>query len=146
MGNSHSAQCDCDLTLVIVSSKHLEKLLEDKFGAEGKGLHEKITTAQHLPEDLKRKLRRVATIRNKLVHEGWFRFPPFSHTYTFKVDFNSIPDRARFVRPPRSPALATLTQNTQLQDFEECKQQLAAIAKKTGHAEEASQVSGCVVG
>ncbi|KAH9261127.1 hypothetical protein BASA81_000831 [Batrachochytrium salamandrivorans] len=100
MGNSHSAQCDCDLTLVIVSSKHLEKLLEEKFDAEGKGLHEKITSAKHLPEDLKRKLRRIATIRNKLVHEGWFTCPPPKQTLTctLKVDFNSIPDRARFVR------------------------------------------------
>jgi hypothetical protein len=73
MGNfsshQHGPKCSCDLSLVIFSSKQLEALLETKFGGTGKGLHEKITSSRDLPETLKRKLRRVATIRNKLVHE-----------------------------------------------------------------------------
>ena len=80
--HSHGPPCSCDLALVIYSSKQLEALLEGKFEATGKGLHEKITSAQDLDEPLKRKLRRVATIRNKLVHEA---------------DFNVIPDREQFV-------------------------------------------------
>jgi hypothetical protein len=80
--HEHSPSCSCDLSLVIFSSKQLESLLETKFEGTGKGLHEKISSAKGLSEPLKRKLRRVATIRNKLVHE---------------VDFNEIPDRASFV-------------------------------------------------
>jgi hypothetical protein len=74
--------CSCDLALVVYSSKQLESLLESKFEATGKGLHEKITSAIDLSESLKRKLRRVATIRNKLVHEPGFDY---------------IPDRDKFV-------------------------------------------------
>jgi uncharacterized protein YutE (UPF0331/DUF86 family) len=87
MGNfqdhAHSGPpCSCDLSLVIYSSKHLESLLETKFEATGKGLHEKITSAKGLNDPLKRKLRRIATIRNKLVHEA---------------GFDAIPDREKFV-------------------------------------------------
>ena len=80
--SGHGPSCSCDLSLVIYSSKQLEALLETKFQATGKGLHEKITNMEGLTEPLKRKLRRVATIRNKLVHEP---------------DFNAIPDRDGFV-------------------------------------------------
>jgi len=79
----HGPTCSCDLSLVIFSSKQLEVLLERDFEANGKGLHEKISSAKDLPESLKRKLRRIATIRNKLVH----------HT-----GFNEIPDRESFLK------------------------------------------------
>ncbi|GAB4819559.1 hypothetical protein N2152v2_006605 [Parachlorella kessleri] len=72
-----------DYELVIRSSKELEHVLEACFGAQGKGLHEKVTSVQHLlPQDLVRKIRYLATIRNKLVHE---------------FGFNSIPDRTTFI-------------------------------------------------
>ena len=64
-------------------------MLEQYFGApSGKdhGLHDKIGKARHegrpLPEALTRKMRYLATIRNKLVHDR---------------GFNEIPDRKAFV-------------------------------------------------
>ena len=73
-----------DFELCIRSSKELEHLLDTEFGASGKGLHEKITSAQHhLSPEMVRNMRYLATIRNKLVHE---------------YAFNSIPDRDKFIR------------------------------------------------
>ena len=52
MGSSHSkTELDCssiknDYELVIRVSKQLEQLLETQFGASGRGLHEKVTTAR----------------------------------------------------------------------------------------------------
>lgn len=72
-----------DYELVIRASKDLEYILEAYLGGSGKGLHEKCTSVQRLlPQDLQKKIRYLATIRNKLVHER---------------GFDHIPDRARFV-------------------------------------------------
>ncbi|KAG7361312.1 hypothetical protein IV203_036412 [Nitzschia inconspicua] len=72
-----------DFELAIRSSKDLEHILETEFGAQGKGLHEKISSIEtSLPPDLVRNMRYLATIRNKLVHEH---------------DFNKIPERQKFV-------------------------------------------------
>lgn len=73
-----------DLDLVISASKKYEDLLERHFNAEGKGLHEKVNSIEHLlDENTSRSLRIVATMRNKLVHEAGVR---------------EIPDRAKFIR------------------------------------------------
>src|SRR5437879_2583447 len=59
-----------DIELVINRTKALEALLEAGLGATGKGLHEKVSSVQaRLPDALVRKLRFVATLRNKLVHD-----------------------------------------------------------------------------
>lgn len=51
-------------------AKDFESLLEDIYGAEGRGLHEKINCIEkEIDFDILKKLRYVATIRNKLVHE-----------------------------------------------------------------------------
>ena len=72
-----------DYELVITCAKDLEHLLEQEFGASGKGLHEKISSASsQLPDKLVRQMRYLATIRNRLVHE---------------YGFNSIPDRPTFL-------------------------------------------------
>lgn len=72
-----------DYELVIRAAKELEGILEAYLGAHGKGLHEKCTSVQNvIPQPLQKKIRYLATIRNKLVHER---------------NFHSIPDRARFV-------------------------------------------------
>mmetsp|Transcript_6280 Transcript_6280/g.11167 ORF Transcript_6280/g.11167 Transcript_6280/m.11167 type:complete len:119 (+) Transcript_6280:152-508(+) len=63
------ANCCCDYKLVLLASKTLEKILEEDFEASGRGLHEKITTAQGLDEPTIKKLRLIATVRNKFVHE-----------------------------------------------------------------------------
>lgn len=49
--------------VVIRVSKELEYVLETHFLSTGKGLHEKITNADDLPEGLVRKMRFLATIR-----------------------------------------------------------------------------------
>ena len=53
----------------IIVSRTLEQLLESKFLAEGKGLHEKLTSIEHkIPEHLSKALRWIATVRNNTVH------------------------------------------------------------------------------
>ena len=83
MGNSPSYSSN-DYELVIRTSKELEYFLEAEFQAHGKGLHEKITSIQNeLPAELCKRMRFLATIRNKLIHER---------------GFDQIPDRAAFIQ------------------------------------------------
>ena len=91
-------KCCCDIKLVIIASKNLEALLEEHFGASGRGLHEKITSAQDLPDDLKRRMRRVATVRNKLIHEVGFDHVD-EH---FKKDFYSCQSELQSILEARS--------------------------------------------
>lgn len=59
-----------NVLIAIDNCKEAEHLLEERFGATGRGLHEKITSVEDLlPPRLTRILRRIATIRNKAVHE-----------------------------------------------------------------------------
>ncbi len=59
-----------DIELAVTRTKQLEALLEQALGATGKGLHEKVTSVQdRLPPALVKKLRYIATVRNKIVHE-----------------------------------------------------------------------------
>lgn len=58
------------LTEIIKISQELEKTLERKFGAEGRGLHEKLTSVESkVAPEIRKKVRLIATIRNKAVHE-----------------------------------------------------------------------------
>lgn len=67
----------CDTELVIHSAKELEFILEESFGATGRGLHEKISSVEmKLPVPLVKRMRWLATIRNKLVHERGFTHVP----------------------------------------------------------------------
>ena len=85
MGNqSSTTYAENDYELAIKSAKELEHILEADFGASGKGLHEKITAAApQLSQQLVKRMRYLATIRNKLVHER---------------GFDKIPDRGPFIR------------------------------------------------
>lgn len=63
-----------DIEYVITRTKALETLLEQGLGAAGKGLHEKVSSVEtRLPPALVKKLRFVATVRNKLVHEAAYQ-------------------------------------------------------------------------
>lgn len=63
-----------DLELAVTRAKALESLLEQVLGATGKGLHEKVTSVQdRIPPPLVKKLRFVATVRNKIVHEPTYQ-------------------------------------------------------------------------
>jgi hypothetical protein len=56
---------------VLSQSKRVEQLLRSGLAAEGRGLHDLVTSVQgQLPEALVRKLRFIATVRNRLVHES----------------------------------------------------------------------------
>ena len=60
-----------DIDLAVTRSQRLEKRLERDFGASGKGLHQKVSSVEEaLPDGLIKKLRLVATVRNKVVHES----------------------------------------------------------------------------
>jgi hypothetical protein len=84
MGGFQSAHSSNDYELVIKSSKELEHYLELEFKAHGKGLHEKISSVQaDLPDNIIKKMRFLATIRNKLIHER---------------GFDAIPDRDKFIK------------------------------------------------
>jgi hypothetical protein len=58
-----------DNDAVLESSKTLETQLREKFGAEGRGLHEYTSNVESaLPENLVKTLRWIATRRNGIVH------------------------------------------------------------------------------
>jgi hypothetical protein len=72
-----------DIELAVTTARRLESLLETRFGASGRGLHEKLASVEAtLPSEVLRDGRYVATMRNKVVHEDSF----------------SLPDRDRFLR------------------------------------------------
>lgn len=98
-----------DYEFVIKASKELEYILEHDFGAQGRGLQEKISNAASLrtfssssrrnngfvvhdvfPTQLVQDMRYVATIRNKLIHEPGFDAIPnraaLEATFTRSVD------------------------------------------------------------
>lgn len=52
-------RCCCDVKLCIIGSKRLEALLTDHFNATGRGLHEKISSTNALPEPVRYYWRRV---------------------------------------------------------------------------------------
>ena len=79
---SGHAACTNDFELVVRASKELETLLANAFGATGQGLHEKISSSAGLPVDLAKRMRYVATLRNRLVHD---------------LSYNALDDRASFV-------------------------------------------------
>jgi DNA segregation ATPase FtsK/SpoIIIE-like protein len=64
---------ESSIELAIRYCKQIETLLEQQFFAEGRGLHEKISSVEDvLADDLVRVLRWIATLRNKVVHEDGF--------------------------------------------------------------------------
>ena len=61
-----------DIEIAVKNSKILEQLLESKFGAVGKGLHQKVDSVTHrLDGATVKRLRWIATLRNKVVHEDF---------------------------------------------------------------------------
>ncbi len=63
-----------DIDLVVSRSRRLEALLRSQFHAEGKGLHQLVSSVEErLPHDVIKKLRFIATMRNKVVHEDGYK-------------------------------------------------------------------------
>ncbi|MDF2155893.1 DUF4145 domain-containing protein [Vibrio sp. CAU 1672] len=55
---------------VVMRTRKLEQLLRTKYHAEGKGLHQLITSCEErLPHDVIAKLRFIATVRDKVVYD-----------------------------------------------------------------------------
>lgn len=62
------------IAIVINQSKRLEMLLKVHYHAQGKGLHQLVSSIEErLPHDVINKLRFIATIRNKTVHEDDYK-------------------------------------------------------------------------
>lgn len=56
---------------VIKRSKKIENILIDSYKATGKGLHEQLTSIDNaIDKSISKKIRKIATIRNKLMHEN----------------------------------------------------------------------------
>lgn len=65
-----------DIETAIKYSKAVESLLTKQMGAQGKGLHEKLSSVERqLPSALVKRIRYLATMRNKVVHEDDFKLP-----------------------------------------------------------------------
>lgn len=65
-----------DIDLAIRRSKRLEARLRRNYGVSGRGLHELIDAAKArnaLPIPLVKRLRFIATVRNKVVHDLEYR-------------------------------------------------------------------------
>lgn len=90
-----------DIDLAISQCKYFESQLTKNFKANGKGLHEKISSIEdELPGTLIRKMRYIATIRNKIIHEA---------------DYQKIDDRKGFKKTCKlaKQELQQLTRNRQ---------------------------------
>ncbi|MDD3575449.1 MAG: hypothetical protein PHT38_01025, partial [Halothiobacillus sp.] len=81
------------IDLAVSSAQRIERILTDGFGAQGRGLHEKISSVEtHLPSSLVKNLRWIATVRNKTVHE----------------DKDAIKDRRDFIRASKEAEIDLL--------------------------------------
>ena len=55
---------------LITIAQNIETVLEEDYGATGKGLHEKASSVERkLSPEAMKKVRFIATIRNKAVHD-----------------------------------------------------------------------------
>jgi len=72
---------------VVLLTRKIESLL-DKLGANGRGLHEKLTSVENrLNLQTVKKMRWIATMRNKTMHEHNFQINDF---YGFKTACNEV--------------------------------------------------------
>ncbi|WP_375321389.1 DUF4145 domain-containing protein [Aliivibrio logei] len=79
-----------DIDLVVKQSRKIESLLKTHYHAEGKGLHQLITSCEErLPHGVIGTLRFIATMRNKVVHEEGYRLEDKS---SFKATCNEMND------------------------------------------------------
>ena len=72
---------------VVQRTRKLERLLEEKLQASGKGLHEKATSVEHkLDSDLVGQIRFIASVRNKLMHVDGYVFDGKESDFLGKCD------------------------------------------------------------
>ena len=69
-----------DIEKVVKRTRRLEALLRLRYHADGRGLHQLVTSVEErLPHDVIAKLRYVATIRNKVVHDEDYQLDDRKH-------------------------------------------------------------------
>lgn len=89
--------------VVIDATKSLESMLR-KIGANGKGLHEKTSSVDLLlSPELSKLLRKIATIRNKLIHEEGFSLPD-RQLLEFKTSVEEASEMLELIDPVPSYA------------------------------------------
>ncbi|MDQ7085260.1 MAG: hypothetical protein Q9M36_10185 [Sulfurovum sp.] len=70
---------ELEIAKIITLTRKIESLLEKKFDAQGKGLHQKVSSIENnLDVDIVKPIRYLATIRNKAMHEDDFAINNFS--------------------------------------------------------------------
>jgi hypothetical protein len=85
-----------DIEKVVKRTRAIERLLRTQYHADGKGLHQLITSCEErLPHDVISKLRYIATIRNKIVHEDDYKLES-------RKEFLSVCDECEKELTPRS--------------------------------------------
>ncbi|MDO6499464.1 MULTISPECIES: DUF4145 domain-containing protein [Photobacterium] len=63
-----------NIEMVVTKTRRIEHLLREHYHAEGKGLHQLITSCEErLPHEIIPKLRFIASVRNKTVHEEGYK-------------------------------------------------------------------------
>ncbi len=63
-----------EIEIAVGYCKEIESLLEQRYGATGRGLHEKLSSVENgLPSAIAKHIRQIATVRNKVVHESGFK-------------------------------------------------------------------------
>lgn len=86
---------------VIQGTKRIETILEEKFGSTGRGLYEKMDTANmKLPEPLQKRIRYVATLRNKALHQDGFEIENISE---YVKTCQSIAEQLEHLHANRKP-------------------------------------------
>jgi hypothetical protein len=87
----------------VTMARRLETLLVERFQADGRGLHEKLTSVEEdLPKALAKQIRYVASIRNSVVHEDGFNI---SDLEAFVVSANAAIEQLSAL-PARQAAIA----------------------------------------
>lgn len=96
-----------DIDLAVKASKQIESTLVRVYGAKGKGLHEKVSSVEKkLPASLVKRIRYVATIRNKILHDDDYR--KFDDRSAFKSVFKQIKRELKRLEGKSSPLLWVL--------------------------------------
>ncbi|OAN16942.1 hypothetical protein A3K86_08370 [Photobacterium jeanii] len=63
-----------NIEMVVTKTRRIEHLLREHYHAEGKGLHQLISSCEtRLPHEIIPKLRFIASVRNKVVHEDGYK-------------------------------------------------------------------------
>ena len=117
---------------VIRASKQLEQLLAQHYGATGRGLHEKTSSVEdQIDSDTVRRLRKIATLRNKVVHEDF----EIDDLIDFQCDAQSLAQQLapqpqpKTTGQPRPRTKSTVKSNTSESDTSQPKSNLRTPTK-----------------